>query len=123
MNKTESDQFGQAFTLHVSGPVAECDCGRVFWDAYNTGYDWDEGETDRLSKNPNATAVNWGVERIMLEGTVYCTDCDCWHKRAQMIVDWMRENQSQIGEWFRLEKKRLEQAAKDVPVIEPEKGE
>jgi hypothetical protein len=114
----EFDQFEKAFDMHISGPVAECNCGRIFWDSYNSGYDWSEGEKERLSENPKATAVPYGVQRISLEGRYYCSDCDCWHERARRIEDWLRDNQEQIAEWFKLEKRRREKAAAEVPVIE-----
>jgi len=112
------ERFERAFSMHVSGPVADCDCGRVFWDAYNSGYDWSEGERERLEADKAATAVQYGVERICLEGRIYCMDCNCWHERATRIIEWLRNHQSSIGEWFRLEKKSLEHAASEVPSIE-----
>lgn len=116
-NMNEFEQFERAFSMHTSGPVADCECGRVFWDTYNTGYDWAEGEIDALQSDLNATGVPHGVERIWLEGHVYCMDCNCWHERAKRIEDWLRNHQSAISEWFQLEKKRLQRAAADVPVI------
>lgn len=111
------DQFEQAFSMHISGCVADCECGRVFWDSYNDGYDWNEGERETLAEDKNATAVPHGVERIMLEGQIYCMDCDCWHARATRIEEWLRNHQRAIAEWFKLEKKRLQSDLSEVPEI------
>lgn len=116
-SEIDIEQFERAFSMHISGPVAECDCGKVFWDTYNTGYDWDEGEEDRLRADPNVVGVRHGVERIALEGRIYCMDCSCWHERAERIATWLRDHQEQIGEWFKLEKRRLAEASQRVPAI------
>ncbi len=114
---TDMDQFENAFSMHISGFVAECECGRVFWDSYNDGYDVPEGQREALEEDKNATAVRHGVERIVLEGKIYCMDCNCWHARAERIEEWLRHHQRAIGEWFRLEKKRLQEAADEVPNV------
>lgn len=103
--------------MHVSGPVSECECGKLYWDAYNTGYSWSDGEEESLRSNPNATSVPHGVEKILLEGHIYCMDCTCWHPRAERIIAWLREHQEQIGQWYALEKRRLKAAMEAVPSV------
>ena len=111
------DQFEEAFSMHISGFVADCECGRVFWDSCNDGYDLNDGEREALEEDQNATAVPHGVERIALEGNIYCMDCNCWHARAERIEEWLRHHRREIAEWFQLEKKRLQSAAAEVPEI------
>ena len=111
------EQFERSFSMHVAGFVADCECGRVFWDSVNTGYDVSDEERDALDEDPKATAVPHGVERIVLEGKIYCMDCNCWHARAERIEEWLREHKQSIAEWFRLEKKRLQSEAAAVPEI------
>ena len=115
MTANDIRQFEEAFSMHDRGPVAECNCGRVYWDTYNTGYDWEPGEEDRLRANPKAIGVRHSVERIALEGRIYCMDCDCWHARADRIIEWLRNHQTCIGEWFRLERESLLRRAAEVP--------
>lgn len=114
----EFEQFEEAFDMHCVGPSRQCNCERVFWDSQNSGYDWEEGEKERLAANPKATAVPYGVQMIAIEGRYYCMDCNCWHERAKRVEEFLRDHQQQIGEWFRLEKKRLLSAAAEVPVVE-----
>lgn len=118
-NKTEMEQFAEAFCMHIRGAVRECDCGRVFWDSHNDGYDWDEGAPECHRNNPKATAVPYGVECLEIHGRICCKDCDCWHEKAERTICWMRSYHGQIAEWFRLEKLRLQSMAADVPAIEP----
>lgn len=118
--KSDAEQFERAFDMHISGPVDKCDCGITYWDTYNSGYDWNEGEREALAANPKAIGIPHGVGRILLEGRIYVMDCTCWHARAERIVEWMRSHQGSIGAWFALEKSRLQQAASDVPQIEGE---
>lgn len=117
MNPGDVRQFEDAFDMHIIGPMEECRCGKIYWDSLNSGYDWEDGEEDRLRENPNATAVPHGIQRIELEGAIYCMDCTCWHKRAELVIAFLRSHQQQIGEWHRLEKQRLLAEAADVPEV------
>jgi len=116
--KEDIEQFEEAFSMHTSGSVAECACGRVFWDSYNSGYYWENGERERLSESKTATSVPHSVERVVIDGIVYCMDCSCWHSKAERIIQWLRDNQTQVGQWYALEKRRLQFASNEVPIIE-----
>lgn len=59
----------------------------------------------------------YGVEQIMVQGRCYVTDCECWLDMAERLLTFLRGHQSEIGRWYRLEKRRLQEAAEDVPVI------
>ena len=112
-------QFEEAFSMHVSGLVAECNCGKVYWDAYNSGYTLETGERERLESG-DAISVPHGIERVLIEGTVYCMDCDCWHQRAARISQWLTDNRREVGEWYRLEGRRLQHLASEMPIVESE---
>lgn len=46
-----------------------------------------------------------------------CQDCDCWLSKAERVVNWLRDNQKSIGEWFKLERKRIQRQLEAVPQI------
>ena len=117
MSETDKELFEEAFSCHMSSQIGTCDCGRVFWDGHNTGYDWHKGQQDELIADQNATRVDWGVEYVEIFGAMYCQDCSCWQDKAQRIIDWLRDNQEQVGRFFQLEKKRLLNAAGRVPEV------
>ena len=112
-------QFEEAFSMRVSGCVAQCECGKVYWDAYNSGYSWEPGEREHLESG-DAISVPHGVGRVVIDGTVYCMDCDCWHQRAARISQWLADNRQEVGEWYRLENRRLKNLASEMPIVEPE---
>jgi hypothetical protein len=117
----EFENFERAWDSHVSGCRRDCECGRVFWDAYNRGYDWDVGELDALEKltaEGKATALQYAVGTVYFEGGQYVFDCDCWHKRARKIIGWLGDHGSQISEFFRLERERKLSEAARSPVVE-----
>lgn len=117
MSEDDREQFEIAFSVHRTSQIGECECGRIFWDGYNTGYDWHEGQEAELEANPKATRVQWGVEYVEIMGIEYCQDCDCWLSKAERVVNWLRDNQKSIGEWFKLERKRIQRQLESVPQI------
>jgi len=119
MTEFDSRQFEEAFSMHVSGPVAECECGKTYWDSYNSGYSWGDGERESLETG-RAIAVPHGVERLMIDGVIYCMDCTCWHAKAERIANWLADNRLQVNEWYRLEMKRLRHLAKEMQPYESE---
>lgn len=118
MNDQDIRLFEDSFGCCMSSQIGQCDCGKIYWDGYNSGYDWHEGQEQRLTEDPNATRVNWGVEYVEIFGAIYCQDCECWKGKAQQIVDWLRHYQTQVGRFYKLEKKRLLQSASEVPAVE-----
>ena len=112
------ENFELAFSTSSAGCRRECHCGRIFWDGYNSGYSWDDGEEDELRNNPNATALDYSVSTIMFEGKEYVCDCNCWHKRAETIIGFIDGHAREIAEYLSREKKRLQRIAEHAPVVD-----
>ena len=112
------ESFERAFDSRVSGCRRDCACGREFYDNYNSGYDWDEGELEALAKNPNATPLGYAVSSIEFEGTSYVFDCDCWRPRARRIIHFLMNHNVEIADFLRNEQKRLAHLAKHFPTVE-----
>ena len=110
------ENFERAFSSGCSGCVRDCHCGRTFFDGANS-YDWEEGELEGLRKNKKATALPYSVGTIVLEGKEFVMDCDCWHKRAETVMDWIDRHGHSIAEFLSLEKKTKERIAEDSPVV------
>lgn len=112
------ESFTDAFDSRVSGCRRECACGREYWDNYNSGYDWDEGELERLAANPNATPLGYAVSSIEFEGTSYVWDCPCWKPRAKRIVAFLLNHDNEIAAFLTAERKRRQQEATASPTVE-----
>jgi len=108
--------FEKGFSSRSAGAVRECKCGRVF---YNPGGNWDfeDGEIERLAKDPNATALEWAVESIILENIEYALDCDCWRERAIKVINWLLAHDDSIAEFLSLERERKQAEASRAPVV------
>lgn len=109
--------FEQAFSSHGGGCRRACECGKEFYNPDN-GYTWEDGEIEGLEK-AGAIALPHTVTTIHCEGREYVTDCDCWHERAEKIMDWLDSHGRCISEWFALEKKRKQKEADASPVVTP----
>lgn len=115
MNK-KMENFERAFQDGMAGCVRTCACGRQFYDA-SRGYDWEDGEFERLEKNKNATPLDYSVGTITLEGNEYVLGCDCWHKIANRFINLIDGYSHQIAEYLTLEKKRKQSDADHSAVV------
>lgn len=114
-----TESFELAFATNRGGCRRVCDCGREFYNP-NGGWDWKEGELERLAKDENAQPLEWTVGTISFEGKEYVPDCDCWQKRAEIIIGFIDSHGRKIAEYLSLEKKRLQRIADAAPVVEGE---
>lgn len=92
-----------------------CVCGNIFYNS-DGGWDWGDGELEGLAKNTKATDVDYSVGTITFEGTEYCLDCTCWHKRALRIFGFLISHNSPIVALFRAVKKHELARAESVEV-------
>lgn len=111
------ESFERAFDLHMGTCRMTCACGKEYWDAANGGYDWEDGEVERLENDPNAVALNYSVGAVCFEGNDYVVDCPCWHKRAKQIMRFIDGHSSAIAEYLTNEKKRKQAIADRSPVV------
>ncbi len=116
------ESFERGFDPGVSGCRAMCECGRVFWDSYNRGYDWEDGEIEnleRLTAEGKATALDYGVGYVSFEGRQFVNGCTCWHERARRVIAFLTNHDSEIAEFLKLERERKMAAALRSPTVEP----
>jgi predicted dehydrogenase len=114
---SQFENFERAFRGGVSGCRRDCECGIEYWDSYNGGYDWGEGEVESLMNNPKAKALDHAVGIVEFEGCVYVDGCTCWHERARKIIAWMVHHDEAIAEFLSLEKERKQREANRAPTV------
>ena len=111
------DNFERAFRPGVAGCLGRCECGVVYYDAYNRGYDWNEGEFDALEADPKAIGLDHAVGYVEFEGRRYVDGCTCWHERAKRVIAFLQGHAGQIAEFLSLEKARKTREAEQAPVV------
>lgn len=110
------ESFETAFNEKVGSCNAVCACGRTFYN-HPGGWDWEDGELERLEKDESATCLQWSVGFVRFEGETYVIDCDCWHKRAKRMMAFIDSHGHQIAEYLRIEKERKLKEANEMPEV------
>lgn len=113
------DSFERAFS-HTSTREFTCDCGKVYWDAHNSGYDWQEGEVEKLQADPNVHACGHAIGIIDIDGRQYADACNCWHPLASRIIRWLEANRDEVVAFLRMEKQRCVAEANQMATVEDE---
>lgn len=111
------EQFEEAFSDHVGSCVADCACGRIFYNP-DGGWSWDDGELALLRANPQATAIDCSVGYVSFEGQTFVDACDCWWPRAKKIAEWILSHAHGIAAFINLDAKRQRRVAEAAPVVE-----
>lgn len=93
-----------------------CQCGKTYFDDYNSGYGWDEDELKNLRENH--IAVDHSVGWVSFEGREYVNVCDCWHKRAMQIMNFLDGHAREICDYFKREKESKQAAANISPTFD-----
>lgn len=117
MKEPKLENFIEAFHSHSGGSVRECNCGRVFYNS-SGGWDWENGELEKLQASKTATDLEWSVSTVVFEGKECVIDCDCWEKRAEQIMRFLDGHAVQICDYFKAEKRRMTKAADEFPTAE-----
>ncbi len=111
-----TENFERAFSTNSGGCRRVCECGREFYNP-DGGWDWSDGELESLESN-DATALPYTVGEVAFEGKTYVNACNCWHKRADMLQNWINGHRHQIARFLSLEKKSKQAEADDAPIVE-----
>jgi hypothetical protein len=105
-----SSEFADAFSSRMGGCSFQCRCGTTWWDDFNNGIDWEEGEFERLSllsvtepqKYKRAGgAVSW----MTIDGKDIVWGCTC--TIAQQYERFLEQHAAQIADYLRLRRARL----------------
>ena len=113
--KEKIEIFKKAFAIPVGHACMECECKKVFYNS-NGSWDWENGELEALEKSKDAIDLDYSVGEIDFEGRYYALDCQCWHKRAMKIFDFLMTHNCQIIKLFTAVKALLLEEAESTKV-------
>lgn len=111
------ENFERAFSDHSGGCVRTCECGKTYFDNYNSGYSWDDGELEKLQAGGGIPLAH-SVGDIAFEGKQYVDACDCWHERAKHLMKFIDGHAVAIADYLKREKQRKQQEADSSPTID-----
>lgn len=109
------ENFVAAFHSSSGGCRRTCVCGTEFYNP-GGGWDWNEDELEDLAKS-DATALEYTVETIIMDGKEYVVDCECWRDRAAKLMAAIDAYAPQIAEYLTLEKARKLHEAEISPTV------
>ncbi len=109
--------FKEAFDQGIGSCRQTCECGHIFYNSGDGDWDWEVGELKDLDKDPNAICLDYPVPLISFESHEYVPECDCWKKRAEMIIGFLDTHNHQIAKYLTLEKERKQIEADYSPVV------
>ena len=113
MNK-HSKIFEEAFRSFLHGCVGECSCGKVYYDASDNYYNWEDGEFERLEKDPNSYPLPYAVTSIMIGGEEIVPDCDCG--KLKKYEDFIIHHAEQIAKYLNMRSKALSKESASIKV-------
>jgi hypothetical protein len=93
-----------------------CACGREFFNS-DGGWDWEEGELDKLLEDPNTTNLEYSVGFVEFEGVSYVMACDCWVERAEQVCNFIDGHAHEIASYLTLEKDLAVAKAAAMPTV------
>jgi hypothetical protein len=112
------ETFERAFRMNINGCSGVCDCGKKFYDAYNS-YDWEPGEFEGLESG-SAHRLEYAVGFLRFEGREYVMDCTCWHARAYQIMGFIDRHAHAIAKYINLDTAHKRAVADASPTVEVE---
>lgn len=115
MTTEQQEMFERAFSPGIGSCVGTCECGRQFYDSYGS-YSWEENEIEELQK-AGAESLAYSVSYVEFEGKTYCSNCDCWHNRADKIINFIESHGHGIAGYLTLVKERKTKLAELSPTV------
>ena len=111
--KTNSQEFIDAFSARIRGPVLECKCGRNNYD-FRNDYDWDEGELEELIADENAVGHDGSFPVLSIAGEWVIPDCPC--NKALDVEAWLIAHQAETADFLNARAKDLIEEAESIKV-------
>lgn len=104
--------FEETFSSRIAGCRRTCQCGRTFYNG-SGDWDWNEGEIAALEKS-DATAVDYAIGGVILQGVEYANACTCWHPIAKRAIGFIVGHDRQIADFLNKRRERTIAAANRV---------
>ena len=118
MDNERIDQFIRAFKTDGGFCRYTCNCGKTYYNSFDETITWDDGELEELEADPNASGVDFSLGIMDMEGKEFVDACDCWHKSAENVMQFMDTYAHQIARYLTSEKKRKQEEADRSPIVE-----
>lgn len=110
------ESFKEAFHTGMGGCRRECDCGVQFYNS-DGGWDWEERELERLEADKTSRDIDCSVAEVEFEGKSFVYQCDCWHERAEKLMEFIDGHSHGIAEYLTLEKLRMQAEVDNMPTV------
>ena len=113
----ETHIFQEAFRDCTSGCVRTCVCGRLHFDISDNGWDWEEGELEKLKQSayvePDRFIKSEGaVATMTIYGNEFVMNCPCGG--AAEAEQFIRQNAPSIKRYLTAWAKELKEQAEAV---------
>lgn len=118
MTDEQRINFERAFNSGTAGCSKQCACNKYYYNP-DPWWDWEEGELEDLY-NSDAIEVEHSVGSIYINDVKYVDACDCWHKKAGKIIEFLETHAHQIKEFYKLEKDRKHVDYQNSVIIDDE---
>ena len=109
------ESFERSFRSGMSSCRNGCQCGKIYYDNFNSGIDWEDGEYERLEKI--GVPAGGSIGGIRIEGKEYAECCNCWHPHALRVIAFIERHSHAIANYFTAEKARKHAEADTSPVV------
>lgn len=111
------ESFKEAFSTGSGGCRRQCACGVQFYNSEG-GWDWEEGELEELEADKTSRDIDCTVAEVEFDHLEYVYQCDCWHERAQKVMEYIDDHSHSIAQYLKLEKIRMQSEVDNMPTLE-----
>ncbi len=110
------ESFQEAFHTGTGSCRGECECKNIFYNS-DGGWDWEDGELEALEADPMATDIDCTVSFVEFQGIEYVYHCECWHRQAEKIMEFLDKHSHGIANYLTKEKQRVQAEADHMPEV------
>ena len=115
MNTKSLATFKKAFRTNISSARAECNCGAEFHHPDRMKWDFEDEEIQFLQNH--STELDAPVTYLEFDNREYVTECDCWHKKAERLMNFLEAYNVGIAKYLNDERARRMHEAAQMQII------
>ena len=114
-----TELFEDIFHSGSSGCIRTCDCGRTYFDEYDTTVDWAEGELEDLQEkakdNPEKFIPgDFSIPTLSIAGREFVLGCLC--NESQKYEDFINNHDRQIAKYLNKKAEDLKTKSNEIKV-------
>lgn len=107
--------FIEAFKTNHLLFHGECQCGREFHNLDKNAWDYDDADIEYLDSH--SFELKHAVRFVEFNGSAYVMDCDCWHGKANRLMNFINSHDIQVGKYLNGERDRKLHEAEQMQLI------